>query len=82
MLKKKNDKSFFLKQLGYSLNNYEDLINDIKLIAVTGEIVLSRETEFGDLYKINGLLKDAMVVTIWIEQVSYNAFRFVTLYPA
>lgn len=59
-----------------------DLINDIKLIAVTGEIVLSRETEFGNLYKINGLLKDAMVVTIWIEQVSYNTFRFVTLYPA
>ncbi len=79
--KKQNDKLFFLAKLGYSLHNYQDLINDIKFIAVTGEIVLSRESEYGSLYKINGLLKDIMVVTIWFEQISYDAFRFVTLYP-
>lgn len=80
--KKQNDKLFFLTKLGYSLHNYQDLINDIRFIAATGEIVLSRESEFGSLYKINGLLKNTMVVTVWIEQISYNAFRFVTLYPA
>lgn len=81
MPKKQNDKLFFLTKLGYSSHTYQDLINDIKSIAVTGEIVLSRESEYGNLYKINGLLKDTMIVTIWIEQISYNTFRFVTLYP-
>jgi len=80
--KRKNDKSFFLLELGYSVNNYQELINDIKLIAVTGDVSLSRESEFGNLYKINGPLKNTLVVTIWIEQITYNAFRFVTLYPA
>lgn len=80
--KNKNDKSNFLKELGYSIENYQDLIRDILQIAVTYDAVLSGSSEFGNLYKIQGPLKNQLVITIWIEQLPDNTFRFVTLYPA
>lgn len=55
--KEKNDKSFFLEKLGFSIDNYKELIEEIKNIAVANDAILSRNTDFGDLYKIEGRLK-------------------------
>ena len=79
--KEKNDKSGFLSGLGFSRANYPELVEEIRKIATTNEAVLSRTNEFGNLYKIEGKLKNSLVVTIWIEQIENNKFRFVTLYP-
>jgi hypothetical protein len=79
--KEKNNKSGFLASIGFNRNNYIELIEAIREIAATHEAVLSRKSEFGDLYKIEGKLKSSLVITIWIEQVENNKFRFVTLYP-
>lgn len=79
--KEKNDKSFFLEKLGFSVNNYKELIEEIRNIAVANEAVFSRNSDFGDLYKIEGILKSQLVITIWLEQIEVNKFRFVTLYP-
>ena len=79
--KEKNDKSGFLSGLGFSRANYQELVEEIRKIATTNEAVLSRTNEFGNLYKIEGKLKNSLVVTIWIEQIENNKFRFVTLYP-
>ena len=79
--KEKNDKSKFLLQLGFTKANYLQLIEEIKLIATTNAAVLSRESEFGNLYRIEGLLRSSLVVTIWIEQIEKDKFQFVTLYP-
>ncbi len=78
----KNDKSYFLRKLGYTLENYQDLIADILQIAKTYDAVLSRSNEFGNLYSIQGHLRNTLVITIWMEQISNNTYRFVTLYPA
>ena len=79
--KEKNDKSKFLLALGYSLNNWQNLINDIKGIATNNDMVLERESEFGNLYSINGELKSKLINTIWLKQVEKNIYRFITLYP-
>ena len=79
--KEKNVKSGFLSRLGFNKNNYTELIEEIRKIATTNEAVLSRTSEFGNLYRIEGKLKSSFVVTIWIEQIEKNKFRFVTLYP-
>lgn len=50
--KEKNDKSKFLISIGYSLENWRDLLNDIKQIAVNNDLVLERKSEFGNLYSI------------------------------
>lgn len=80
--KEKNDKSYFLGKIGYSLENYQDLIRDIIEIALSNDFVLSKISEFGNLYSVRGKLKKAVVIIIWIEQLSDNTYRFVTLYPA
>jgi hypothetical protein len=80
--KPKNDKSTFLNGLGYTKENYQSLIEDIKSLAVENEATLSRTSEFGDLYSVKGKLKGRYVVTIWLEELPDNTFRFVTLYPA
>jgi hypothetical protein len=79
--KPKNDKSSFLKKLGYSINDAEELIKDIKELAIENEVKLSRTSEFGDLYTVSGKLKNKLVVTVWLEQVDDDTFRFITLYP-
>lgn len=80
--KNKNDKSYFLRALGYTFENYHELIADILQIAITNDAVLSKSNEFGNLYQIQELLKNRIVITIWIEQFQTNNYRFVTLYPA
>jgi hypothetical protein len=47
--KEKNDKSKFLLNLGYSQENYQELLNDIRNIALSNDINLERSSEFGDL---------------------------------
>jgi hypothetical protein len=80
--KEKNDKSKFLQSLGYSLENWQDLVNEIKNIAVKNDLVLERISEFGNLYSIKGKLKNKLIITIWLKQVNKDIYRFITLYPA
>jgi hypothetical protein len=79
--KVKNDKSIFLERLGYNKENYEILIADIKKLATENDVILSRTSDFGDLYSVVGALRSKVVITIWLEELPDNTFRFVTLYP-
>lgn len=80
--KQKNDKAGFLEKLGFTKSNYKDLIEEIKRIAISNEAILTRTSDFGNLYRVKGKLKEWLIVTIWLEQIENNKFRFVTLYPA
>ncbi len=55
--KEKNDKSKFLFSLGYSTEQYHELLNDIKDIATNKDIILEKTSEFGKLYFIKGTIK-------------------------
>ena len=52
----KSDKSKFLGLAGYSLNNYEQLIEDIREQLLPGEGTLQERTEDGALYRVRGTL--------------------------
>ena len=80
--KEKNDKSAFLNKLGYTLQNRNELINDIKEIVANNEAVLQRHTDFGDMYEVKGELKNFGVVTIWLLTLDTEKYRFITLFPA
>lgn len=80
----RDDKSQFLAQASYTLENWQRLEPDLKPQILPLEAVPSVNTEFGQKYEINGLLTGAngvtlRVKTVWI--VTIQETRFVTLVP-
>jgi len=83
--KPKDDKSGFLAQSGYTLDNWQQLERDLRSI-LTNEATLDKETTFGNIYKIQGVLVgpngvSLRVATYWIVDSLSNETRFVTLLP-
>jgi hypothetical protein len=83
MWKAENDKSAFLRRLGYTEEEWETLAEDIRMIARREQTFLSRQAPFGGyLYKVIGKLRTFEVVTIWfMDDPASSRCRFVTLYP-
>ncbi len=79
--KEKNDKSKFLFGLGYSMENWKELLNDIKYLAINNELILQKQSDYGDLHSIRGKLKHKKIITIWLKQINHDVYRFITLYP-
>ena len=80
--KDKNDKSKFPNELGYSFDNWEELVNDIQNIVLDNEAVFQKESPFGGgLYEVKGQLRNFGIITIWLMLDNQNTFRFVTLFP-
>ena len=84
--KAKNDKSKFLAQAGFTLNNPQDLKAAIYQLAETQEAVEEEVNEYGIFYRVvdnlsgpNG--RELAVVTIWLQQKVDGKFRFITLKP-
>ena len=80
--KPKNDKSKFLNNLGYSLNNWQELETDIRKIFHENEAIFQKEAAFGgNLYEVKGVLRNLEVITIWLLLENPTIFRFITLFP-
>ena len=82
----RNDKSKFLAQAGFTLNNYTALKKALRELVLTNEAIEDRTEEYGTYYQVTGLLKglngvDLDVVTIWLERKIDKQFQFVTLLP-
>ena len=81
-----NDKSRFLAQAGYSLDNWQRLLGDIRNQVLPIEAELVRKTAYGDLFEIRGKLVgpnnvSLSVVTIWIKENRSQQTKFITLFP-
>ena len=81
-----NDKSKFLKQAGYTLNNWERLRNDLRKALKLEEAEKIDENEYGEIFELKTELQGPAsvslhVVTIWIKLKSTGETRFVTLFP-
>ena len=80
--KEKNDKSKFLKELGYTIENWEELETDIRKIFIENEAIFQKEAPFeGKIFEVKGQLRNLEVVTIWLLLESPTIFRFITLFP-
>ncbi|XWK86093.1 MAG: hypothetical protein U7127_17940 [Phormidium sp.] len=83
--RRKDDKSGFLAQAGYSLDNWQQLERDLRSLLIN-KATLDRQSSFGNIYKIEGVLVgpngvSIQVATFWIVDSFSNETRFVTLLP-
>ena len=84
--KARNDKSKFLAQAGFTLQNPEVLAAAIHSLIAMSEAVEDRNNEYGVFYKVAGELVgingvSLSVVTIWLQRQIDEKFQFVTLKP-
>ncbi|MEB3190337.1 MAG: hypothetical protein VKL42_08345 [Snowella sp.] len=80
----KDDKSLFLAKAGYTLENWQQLAEDIKTQILPLEATPSFNNEFGQKYEIDGEIIGIngvvlAVTTVWIKTPTET--RFVTLVP-
>jgi hypothetical protein len=84
--KTKADKSKFLARGGYSIEDAERLIEDIRSQILPLDATFASTTEFGDFFAIRAVLRGPngvflRVKTIWIREHLRSDVRFVTLLP-
>jgi hypothetical protein len=82
---RKNDKSVFLAQVGFTQENPDLLERAIRQLISENEAILDRQNEYGAFYRVQGDLHGPdgklSTVTVWIQLTNDNRFRFVTLKP-
>jgi len=81
-----DDKSAFLALAGYSIDNADQLLTDIREQILPREAELVEQTEYGPKYRIRCALKGPNgrkinVVSIWMTEDATNQTKFVTLVP-
>lgn len=87
LFKKRNDKSQWLAQAGYSAENWESLENDLRNQILSLDAEPSETTIYGQTYEIIGNLtgsngKSISVHTVWMTETATNITKFITLYPS
>lgn len=81
-----NDKSKFLGQAGYSSENWQRLLDDIRAQILPMDAELMRKTPYGDLFRIRSKLLgpngvSLRVITVWMAEYASRQTKFVTLFP-
>lgn len=82
----RGDKSAFLERAGYTLDNADQLLSDLRTQLLPLEATHLQSNMFGQYYEIRGKLaghngRRLAVRTIWITERLSGATRFVTLLP-
>ncbi len=80
------DKSEFLKLAGYTLDNWQQLEQDIRQQLLPKEAVAAKETSYGKYFAITASLMGSngvvlQVKTVWMTESKNGRTKFVTLYP-
>ena len=81
-----DDKSQFLQQAGYTLENWEQLERDLRVQVLPQDATLIEQTIYGDIFEIRALLtgpkgQTLFVKTIWMNELRSGVTKFITLYP-
>ena len=84
--KKRNDKSRWLAEAGYTLGTWPILKADLKNQALPGNASLIETTAYGIMYEIRSRLtgpngKTLAVRTIWMVEKATGIAKFITMYP-
>ena len=80
------DKSEFLKQAGYTVNNWSRLEQDIRDQILTKDAVSIEWTPYGELFEIRASLtgpngQSLRLRTVWMLESGSGKTKFITLYP-
>ena len=81
-----DDKSGFLALAGYTLNNADRLMHDIRTQLLPLDAEFFDRTEYGSKYRIRGTFNGPngrvlRVVSVWMKEDATGETRFVTLFP-
>lgn len=81
-----DDKSGFLALAGYTLENMDRLLNDLRTQLLPLDAEFFDQTEYGPKYQIRGTLTGPngyvlRVVSIWMKEDATGETKFVTLFP-
>ena len=84
--KPRNDKSRFLAQAGFTIENWQTLKLAIQQLSQSVEAMPDRTNKYGTFYNVSGTLQgtnetNLSVVTIWLERQADGKFQFITLKP-
>lgn len=84
--KVRGDKSAFLAQAGYSLENADQLLQDLRTQILPLDAIGLESNKFGRYYEIRGTIAgpngvNLAVRTIWMTEHLSGATKFVTLIP-
>lgn len=83
----RSDKSNLLVRLGFTLENPNALEAAIRQIILGNEAIFDLENEFGEFYRVEGVLigingVQLDVITVWVfDPIKDTNYRFVTLKP-
>ena len=85
--RKRNDKSHWLAQAGYLLEDWQILENHLRDQILTCDATLIENTDYGKMFGIRGSLigpngKELSVSTIWLTETETGITKFITMYPA
>jgi hypothetical protein len=85
-LRKRNDKSKWLAQVGYTPDNWYLLEADLRNLLLKTEATFIEESEYGKVYEIVGKLlsptgKILSIRTIWMTESATKITKFITMYP-
>ena len=86
VLRKRNDKSRWLAQVGYTLENGQLLEKDLRTQILSLDAILTENTKYGQMYEIRGALagpngRTLAVCTMWITETATGDTKFITMYP-
>ena len=84
--RKRNDKSQWLAQAGYSIENWQVLENDLRNQILLMDATPIEETEYGQMFEIRGTLKGPNgrrlpACTVWMTEKATGITKFITMYP-
>jgi hypothetical protein len=84
--RKRNDKSAWLAQAGYTVENWQILEKDLRTQILPLEATLTDNSPYGQIYEIEGKLtgpngKTLPVYTIWMVEKVTGETKFITLFP-
>jgi len=82
----RGDKSAFLEQAGYTLENADQLLRDLRAQILPLDAVSLESNKFGQYYENHGMLTGPngvtlAVRTIWMTEHLSGVTKFVTLIP-
>ncbi|MBI4658110.1 MAG: hypothetical protein HY735_04535 [Verrucomicrobia bacterium] len=85
-LRNEDDKSGFLALAGYTVENADRLLRDLRQQLLPLDAELFDQTEYGAKYRIRGTLtgphgRVLRVLSIWMKEDATGEMKFVTLLP-
>lgn len=84
--KKRNDKSKWLNDAGYTQENWQRFENDLRTQILSLDAVQTAQNEYGQMDEIRGTLsgpngKTLHVCSIWMQEYQTGLTKFITIYP-